>query len=168
MTESFRGSKKSLWAWVPVVLLGSMLCGLGALAYIATGDPHFALEPDYYDKAVHWDRARGEQRESDASGVKAELAPLVIGADGRALVRVALVDAARKPLRGARVRIEAFPNAYATRLVRLELRESEPGVYVASLERPIAGLWELRLEAADGGRRFREVLRRDVSKPVRS
>jgi hypothetical protein len=63
----------AFWAWVPATLLGSMLAGLGIMAYIAVDDPTFALEPDYYDKAVHWDRGQTLLRASEASGL-----PLVL------------------------------------------------------------------------------------------
>lgn len=167
MTEKVTDSK-SLWAWVPAGLLGSMLAGLGVMTYMATDDPHFALEPNYYDKAVHWDRAQRDQRASEASGLTAELSPLHVNSDGRAEVRVRLVDREQRAVTGAQIQIEAFPNAYAARVVRMDLREAEPGVYVGSLERPTLGLWELRLQARAGEARLRQVLRRDVIKQVKA
>ena len=61
----------TFWAWVPATLLGAMLLGLGTMAYIAIDDPSFALEPNYYDKAVHWDRSQAEARSSQALGLPA-------------------------------------------------------------------------------------------------
>jgi nitrogen fixation protein FixH len=168
MTNETSGAGTSVWAWVPAGLLASMLCGLGLLAYIATDDPHFALEPDYYDKAVHWDRSQSEARESDSSGIGAELGELVVGSDGRVQVKLRLLDRDGAPIHGAEVRAFAFANAYAARALRLELREEEPGAYTAWIERPALGLWELRLEADVGARHFRRTLRRDVTKQVKA
>jgi len=157
---STRGT--SLWAWVPVGILGTMFVGLGTLAYIAVDDPHFALEPDYYDKAVHWDRSQALARASAATGLQAEIAPLRRSADGAVAVRLRLLDRDAKPIVGARVSVEAFPNAFANRIERPTLREVEPGVYAGQLSRGVLGVWELRLTATQGALRFHEVLRRDV------
>ncbi len=161
-TTSIRSSG-ALWAWLPVLLLGSMLAGLGTLTYIAVDDPHFALEPNYYDKAVHWDQARAAERRSDQTGLSVELAPL-LASRGVAEVRLELRDRAGQPVPGASVSIEAFPNAYANHVERLTLREVGAGQYVAELRGAVVGLWELRVTALRGAERFHQVLRRDVGK----
>ncbi len=160
-TTSIRSSG-ALWAWLPVLLLGSMLAGLGTLTYIAVDDPHFALEPNYYDKAVHWDQARDAARRSREAGFHVELGPLV-ERGGVATLELSLRDRTNQPVSGASVTVEAFPNAYATRVERLRLREVSPGKYVGELRRAVPGLWELRLSARAAAQRFQQVLRRDVS-----
>lgn len=154
-----------VWAWVPALLLGSMLVGLGTLARIAVDDPHFALEPNYYDKAVHWDRARAEANASQALGLTLSLAPtLYRDADGSVLVELAVADRERAPLAGAQVELEAFPNAYASRAQRVTLHEAAPGLYRGKLEHGLVGLWELRVSVTRGADHFRHDLRRDVLK----
>ena len=153
------------WAWVPALLLGSMLAGLGTLTCIAVNDPHFALEPDYYAKAVKWDRTQAQAAESAASGIQLSLLqPLTADAGGHVELRVNVVDREHAPLTQAQVQLEAFPNAYASRIQRAVLRELEPGVYGCQLERAGAGLWELRLNVTQGSRSFRQVLRQDIGK----
>lgn len=161
-SESIRTSGK-IWAWVPALLLGSMLTGLGTLTYIAVDDPHFALEPNYYDKAVHWDRARAAAQRSADTGLRVELAPLV-ERSGVAAIVFTLRDRAQQPVTGATLVLEAFPNAYASRVEHLRLREVSPGKYSAELHGALPGLWELRLTATSAGLHFEQVLRRDVSK----
>jgi hypothetical protein len=164
MKNIANSSNSSLWAWVPVGLLGAMFLGLGTLTYIAVSDPHFALEPDYYDKAVHWDRAQALARESAATGLKVMVDPLVRSSDGSVALRLSLSDRDARPVVGANVAVEAFPNAFASHVERPALSEVAPGVYVGRLPRAVLGVWELRLTATSGALRFRQVLRQDVTK----
>jgi FixH protein len=154
-----------LWAWVPAMLLGTMLLGLGTLAYIAIDDPHFALEANYYDKAVHWDTARTEARENEVLGLKVVLgAPLVVAADGKLNVAIGVQTRQDLALSGAVVELEAFPNAYASRVQRISLRETAPGAYAGELSQAVRGLWELRVVVKRGSLRYSQVLRLDVTK----
>ena len=158
-------SSGRFWAWVPAGLLGSMLLGLGSLAYIAIDDPGFALEPNYYDKAVHWDRAQAEARASQALGYRLELSePLTVAADGRIRLRLSLEDRDGRAVTGAEVTADAFANSTASRTQRVVLREISAGVYQAELGQGSPGLWELRLAVRHGAARYQQVLRRDVSK----
>jgi len=165
MTEtSANVNTGSFWAWVPALLLGSMLVGLGTLAYIAIDDPSFALEPNYYDKAVHWDQSQAALRESDALGLELTLAPLTIASDGQVKLELAVNARGGLSFTGAEVRVEAFPNAFASRIAQVTLRETAPGVYTGELPHGIPGLWEVRLAVKRGAASFQQVLRRDVSK----
>lgn len=166
MTSSPRTSNAGrLWAWTPAILLGSMLLGLGTLAYIAIDDPHFALEPNYYDKAVHWDQARSEARGSDALGLKVALsAPLVVSSEGKLDVVLDVRAELGLTLAGAELELEAFPNAYAGHVQRVALQKKAPGVYAAQISRAITGLWELRIVIKQGALRYSRVLRVDVTK----
>jgi hypothetical protein len=155
----------TFWAWVPAGLLASMLLGLGTLAYIAIDDPGFALEPNYYEKAVQWDRSQAEARESQALGFR--LAPahsLMLGADGGIEVELELRDRQGRLVSGAELSLEAFPNAAARKIDRAKLHETSPGTYRARLRGGASGLWELRCQVAYGTARFQQVLRLDVSK----
>ncbi len=154
----------SIWAYVPALLLGSMLLGLGTLAYIAIDDPHFALEPNYYDKAVHWDRARAEARASNELGLRLSLRrTLEMAPDGKVDVELEIVDRAGAPFSAAEVQLEALPNAYANRVQDTRLRETSPGVYRGNLIRGTLGLWQLRFRVSRGTARFSQILRADVS-----
>jgi len=140
-----------------------MLSGMGVLVSIAVNDPHFALEPDYYDKAVHWDRARAEATASKALGLGLTLVPaLERRGDGCVELELFVADRAHAAFAGANVELEAFPNAYRNRAQRLTLREAAPGVYRGKLERGELGLWELRFAVSRGAERFHAALRRDV------
>ena len=154
-----------LWAWVPALLLGTMFIGLGTMAYVAIDDPNFALESNYYDKAVHWDASQLQARQSNELGLKLELtAPLAIGKGGAVEVQLSVKDRRSLAFSGAQVDVEAFPNAYASRVEQITLRETTPGVYTGELKGGVRGLWELRVVVKQGALRYGEVLRHDVVK----
>ena len=94
------------WALVPVGLLAAMLVGLVSMAAIATNDPGFAIETNYYDKAVHWDQARAQAERDERLGFHLALASFASDT-----LELTLVDAAGKPISGARLSAEAFPLA---------------------------------------------------------
>jgi len=149
-----------IWPWVPVGLLATMLAGLGTLAAIATNDPSFSLERNYYQKAVHYDgeiRQRGENARL-AWKLDTELAP---AGSGSATLVVRARDA-RGPVAGAKVKAEAFHNARASAVIDAELVEGVPGEYRASVATERPGLWEIRLVLERGQERFTEVVRRDL------
>jgi hypothetical protein len=160
-----RTSNGSYWAWVPVGLLGSMFVGLGSMAYVAINDPGFALEPDYYDKAVHWDRSQAEAAASRELGLKVTLSkPLRLSATGKLELELSITDRNDAPFSGAEVKVQAFAIARAAHVEKLVLREVAPGTYRGEIAANTLGLWELRLSARRGRDLYREVLRRDAAK----
>jgi hypothetical protein len=161
---SSSGNGSSIWAWVPALLLGSMLAGLGTLAYLAIDDPHFALEPNYYDKAVHWDRAREQARQTDALGLQLSLAPLRLSPSRNVELELRITDRAGLALSGAEVRLQAFPNAYAQRSQTLVLTPGAPGTYRGTLANGTIGLWELRFSIQHPSGQSVTTLRQDVVK----
>jgi len=147
------------WAYVPAGLLGLGLIGLGSLAWIASRDPSFALEPNYYEKAVHWDRQRAQWAENARLGYELELLPA--GEDEMLTVRLSAADGT--PLGNAEVRAEAFFNARASEVRRLTWTERAPGTYQAKLAGARAGLWEFRFSVRRGGERFTRLVRADLN-----
>lgn len=156
------GARRSglFWAMVPVVLLGGGVSGLAVLASLAAHDPSFALEHDYYQKAVHWERRQAEWVENARLGYGVAV-ELDAGSGGIDLV-ARVTDRTGASLRGARVEVEAFANARAADRRTLTLVEGEDGRYRALLGTARAGLWELRFAIARSGDRFTHVARVDV------
>jgi FixH len=153
------------WAYVPLGLLLCMFVGLGSLAYVAIDDPSFSLEPDYYSKAVHWERNQAQLRENSALGFTLAVhAPLVVASGGRTSVELELKDRTGVAISGAELQVTAFPNAFATRVEQLTLVEVAPGIYRGELKHGMVGLWELRCDANVGGAHYSRTLRTDVVK----
>ena len=55
MTDARRRTPGWWWPWFVVALLVATAGGQGIMLYAATHDPTFAIEPDYYQKAVAFD-----------------------------------------------------------------------------------------------------------------
>jgi len=153
------------WYWP--LLLGLLLAaGVAANVYFlcrAVGDPSFAVEPDYYAKAVAWDAHQAQAREN--AGLGWTLALTVAPADpgtGRAHVVATLSDRDGRAVSGLAVGLEAFHNARAAQIVRATLSETAAHEYVADVAVARAGLWEFRVTAARGAERFTAVVEQDA------
>ena len=150
----------TFWMLVPVGLLAASVIGVGSLAAVAAGDPSFALEQNYYERAVHWDRQQAESAENKRLGyhLTLTLAPSPTGAE----LALHVADRAGVALHGANVAIEAFANARSGDRRRLTLAEAPDGSYRAELRDARPGLWELRCVVSHAGERYSEILRADV------
>ena len=155
-----------VWPWVPVGLLSCMLAGLGTMAAIAVRDPSFALERDYYAKAVAYDRVIAQRGENArlAWSIQTDVGDAVFGSSTSLLVKA---RDAGGPLIGARVSVEAIRNASAQHSLETALVERAPGEYEGRLPLERGGLWELRLTLVRGADRFTTVERRDIVERLR-
>jgi nitrogen fixation protein FixH len=140
-------------------LIGTQLLVLRGVLH----DPSFAVEEDYYQKAVDWDAHQEQARLNAELGWS--LAVRLEPGEAGARVQVALASADGAPLDGATVVVEAFHNARASNVSRAELREVEPALYRGSIPARRPGLWELRLSARRSGQLYTEVVRRELDLP---
>jgi hypothetical protein len=151
------------WAWMPVGLLASMLTGLGFMASLAVSDPNFAVEKDYYSKAVHWERKQAQARQNQALGYQLTLpGEVTLAQSGQLCFRAALSDAQGRPLTGAKLSVEAFANAFSGEVRTAVLEEASPGLFHGMLPTRRGGLWEFRFLVEQGTERFTSVIRRDT------
>ena len=156
-------AKGSGWAWVPVGLLVASTLGVGSMALVAVHDPSFALEPNYYDKALHWDRAQAQAADNQRHGYTIELVQgIAVDQAGNARVRVRIADASGLDANDAIVSGTAFANAYASETTPLTFVRAESGVYAATVRARHLGLWEFRLIVDRGNARVTSTLRGDV------
>ena len=154
---------KSWWMWVPVGLLLASTLGVGSLAMIAIRDPNFALEPNYYDKALHWDKTQAQAADNQRLGYRVEVAPRIAAdAQGNATLSVRVADANGSAALGATVRATAFANAFAQDIRSLDLQPTGQGTYSAKLRAGHLGLWEFRLVVSSGSDQITSTLRSDV------
>ena len=148
----------------PIAVAAILAITVGAnvwVAVVAGDDPSFALEPDYYAKAIAWDSTMAQARENARLGWR--LVP-TLGAfdrDAGARLDVALVDAAGAPIRGAVVTVYALFNARADKIYRATLAPSSTAYALYTTRIPVehGGEWELRFEVTQGGRRFTSTAR---------
>lgn len=123
------------------------------VAVVAGDDPSFAIEPNYYAKAVTWDSTMAQARENARLGWR--LVP-TLGAFHRdigAQLDVRLLDSAGAPIHGAVVKVYALYNARAEQIYEATLSPAD-SAYSARIPVEHVGEWELRFEVTQGGRRF--------------
>lgn len=145
------------WRWplIVVTLLAGHLTICCVTIYLATSDPSFAVEPDYYNKALHWDEFNRQRYANAALGWK-----LDYQVDKQADVlrqrslRCTLVDQAGQPIRDAAISLVAFPHRYGTRRQTVELTATDEGDYAATLRFGTLGLWEFRFTVKRAGQTF--------------
>lgn len=152
---------RSRWWLVPIALFGLMFAVWGAMIHAALDDPSFAVEPDYYEKGVAWDRHMAQEAENHRLGWTADVATAPSD-DGAVRLVVDLNDRHGRALVGAEVQVDTFHNARAARMLHARLDERDAGSYSASLPMRRPGLWEIRLRARRGPERFTHVVKRDV------
>lgn len=158
-----------LWPWALGTVLAVTMAGNIWVMRLAGSDASFAVEPDYYRKAVDWDSTMAQSGRNTALGweLEAELTPPA--ADGSSRVTVSLRGADGAAIAGAVIQLEATHNAQASRVLEATLEATGDGTYRAILPDARRGIWELRFEATRGGDRFTATRRQDTSRdgPVR-
>jgi len=151
-------------AW-PIAVAGILGLTVAAnvwLIRIATGDPSFAIEENYYQRGVHWDDEMAQRAHNAELGWRllATLSPIERGRG--ADLHVALNDSAVAPIADASVVVWAVHVARANDPVEVTLHSSAPGQYVARVPIERAGLWELRIDVHRGADRFTSTERLDA------
>lgn len=156
--------KERIWPTIIVtVLLGNLALGFFLLR-VAGEDEHFAVEPDYYRRAVAWDSTMADAEQSAALGwsVVADAEALRAGSPTR--LGILVQDSVGGSIVGATVDVEALPVAYATEIQRATLHPGkEAGEYAAEIDLPRTGLWELRITATRGNERVATRIRVQLS-----
>ena len=147
---------KKGWQWPVLVTLAlGFTVGVNVVMLMASSsDPNgTVVEPDYYRKAVDWDRTMARQAASNALGWSATSS---IGAANSAAreVRVLLRDSAGTPVSDAGVSVTLIHNREASEPVLASLRALGDGAYAGNAIAARAGLWEVRITARRGTERF--------------
>lgn len=153
-------SRGRAWIAAVVFILGGTVALNGWVLRLANADPSFAVEPDYYRRALRWDDELAQRERNAALGWTLE--PNVGGTSAvGAELRVRLADSSGAALRGASVLVSAFPVARSSHVIAAALHEGtrDAGGYSArvAIDRP--GEWELRFEATRGADVFTAVRR---------
>ena len=141
--------RRGAWGWplgLALVLIASAAINIG-FAVVASRDPSFAVEPDYYRRSLEWDRTMAQEDVNRALGWSIAVAGERAGAPGQLRLVAILVDRAGRAVEGAAVHVEARHGARAAELVSGELAPTGDGRYAAVLPLARLGLWELRVRA---------------------
>lgn len=151
------------WPIAVTAILGATVGANIWVAVIANDDPSFAVEHDYYRKAVQWDSTMLQGRENERLGWRLEPTLAPFGRRDGSALSVTLTDGSGAPIRDARIEVTAFFNARADSVVHAELREVAGGTsYDTTLPIHHAGAWELRFDVHRGRERFTNTARIDA------
>jgi nitrogen fixation protein FixH len=148
--------KGSLWPWMIGAALAVQVVSSLVVVAVATRDASYAVEEDYYQKAIDWDSKRAQDRANAELGWALDYdlsAPSLPGE--RPQLEVRLRDRDGAPIDGAAVELEAFPNIDSGSIIRLQLADSgEGGTYSAGPDMRRDGLWEMRFTVTRGADTF--------------
>lgn len=146
-------SSPKFWMLLPVVLLlGSLSMGITTLV-LATNDPAFAVEENYYARSAQVDETLADRAEARALGWKLRTVSRLIDPSlPSQRMRFRVVGPDGESVVGLEGELTAFHNARASQKQTVTLMASadEPGVYEALLRLDRGGWWvwqyELRRE----------------------
>jgi hypothetical protein len=146
----------TLWPWaIGGALVLHVVVSLGVVFFVAS-DASYAVEEDYYQKAINWDQKRAQDRTNEelAWSLAFDVTPPTAPGDQSTLA-VRLADLQGEPVAGATIALETFHKARSDDIIRLPLvAGEEDGVYQASVPMRHDGLWELRFTATRGSDTF--------------
>lgn len=147
---------KKGWQWPVLVTLAlGFTVGVNVVMLFASkSDPNgTVVEPDYYRKAVDWDRTMARQAASNALGWQATSSLGVVNTAARE-VRVVLRDSAGALVSDAEVSVTLIHNREASEPVLATLHAMGDGAYSGNALASRSGQWEVRITARRGTDRF--------------
>lgn len=154
---------KRTWIW-PTIVIGLLAVTVGGniwVAVIASRDPSFAIEENYYQRAVSYDLEQAREQRSDRLGWVLELTAGSTTAAGTPLTAV-LRDSTGAVVPDANVRVQLRRVARSQTATPATL--SFVGThYAAVVPMYDAGLWDIAIEARRGTARFSAQRRLDLT-----
>ena len=151
----------------PLFIVGLLVMqvGLGLFFFFkATSDPSFAVEEDYYQKAVNWEEKQAQDQKNSELGWTLDQSVGTINDDHTSrTVTAELHQADGQAITGAIIRIETFHNVRAGEILRSNLEETAPGLYEIQLPMLRPGLWEMRFTVENGSETFTHTAREHVT-----
>lgn len=134
-----------IWPGMIFVLIGLNVCIVALTVYFAHSDGSFAIESDYYQKAIAWNQTAQQTQRNRELGWNHTLR-VDVGVDSsRRNIVLRIEDAGRRSIEQALVSVNAFPSVRASERQELTLPEGSPGEYRGELSNVRPGLWEFRL-----------------------
>jgi len=151
------------WPIGIVAILAATVVGNIAVIVVTRDDPSFAVEPDYYRKAVAWDSTQARIAKSDALEwtVSAAISADATGAD---VLTLSLVDQTGAAVHDARVTGTLLHVARANDVQTVVFTETPTGQYAATVPMTRRGMWELRMAAVRNAEQFQQTVRIDTDR----
>lgn len=155
-----------LWPAALIAVLATTVIANVVIYRMANNDPSFAVEPDYYQRAVDWDSAVARGERSLALGWVADVR-LAPPEAGHATLTVTLATRDAQPIDSVDVRAALSHNAEGARVFAVQLLPAGPGRYAARVPSTAQGLWRVDLVVTRGADVFsRRVIADNGTPPV--
>ena len=139
----------TMWPLIIASALGLHVVGSLVMVYFATSNESYAVEPDYYRKALAWDDKRAQDRANTELGWQLDYTVVPAAAGQDPTLRVELTTDDGEPVTGTTVTVEAFANARRDDILTATLNPVESG-YVTTMPMRRDGLWEFRFTVTRG------------------
>ena len=108
----------SAWPLAVTTILGLTVAANIWLIRVASGDPSFAVEENYYERGVRWDDELAQRAHNRELGWRLAATMSPIGRVEGSLLRITLADSVVMPISGASVVVRATHVARAGRAAR--------------------------------------------------
>ncbi|MEM9065182.1 MAG: FixH family protein [Planctomycetota bacterium] len=145
---------------IGMLVVSLSVCTITVIA--ATSDSGFAIEDDYYAKAVAWDDTAFQRAKNDALGWTVDA---VISPDG--VVRMTLLNAEGEPISDARIHAVVFHHAARGDAEDVTFSAAaHAGHYTAHITAPRHGLWQIRAIIRAQGEIFTSTMNKYASESV--
>lgn len=145
---SAAAERKAMLQWTGIILfllIGSVGMWIYA-AILAVSDPTMAVVPDYHEKALRWDEHLAAQKESNDLGWTAHAIPGASkNGDGIRELTFFLRDNQSQPVAGAHGSVRLYHYARGKDPQTVDLKETDPGTYVATVQMARDGRWQFDL-----------------------
>lgn len=155
-------STRSPWPFAILGLLGMNVVIVGITVFYAASDRSLAIEPNYYQKALAWDRSQIQGARNAHLGWTTGFS-LERASDGAARIGVVLRDRGGAAIDEARVTVVAFHNSRASDRSSVSLAAGGEGRYAGEIVAARDGLWHFQFTAVRGTETFTEVVERTLA-----
>jgi nitrogen fixation protein FixH len=156
-------SRHLFWPIFLTSLIGIHIASVVVMVIVATRDSSFAIEPDWYQKGLHYDQTAQQQRENRRLGwsVKLDVGRPLSGTNQRS-VSCTVFDQAGKPVESAPVDLVAFAHLRGSNRTSSILLPQGGGAYAATMAFDDPGVWEFRLVITRGAETFTQIVKREI------
>lgn len=154
------------WRWPAIIIgvLGLHFVLMTAVAVIASRDRSFAVTPNYYQKAIDWDKSQAELRASERLGWTLAIEPApAVDPLGKRPVTLRLAQQDGTPIAGAQVEIEYFHHTHAHQVRRATIALDAAGTATQVLPMRYEGFYDFHVTARQADRRFVSTVTQYVS-----
>lgn len=152
------------WPWFLVTLL-TFGCGMNIyMVIVAVNDPSFAIEKNYYKKAIDWDKTMAQNSMNAQLKWRLDLKtePVLVNKKARLQFKVKVFDRNGKLLPDVHVSAEVFHNARSRRRSNVDLVRRSNNVHQGDISFHRRGLWVFHFTVVKGKLQFTQKLRRTL------